>query len=274
MLVAVCSDKGSPGATTTALTLASAWSGRAIVVEADPGGGDFAIRLRTSDGAALPEAPTVLTVAAAARTNRAPDLALRHAHRLTDDVAVIPGHLAPEQSAGVSEWESCGSALAASQVPVFVDVGRLHAGSVVLPVAAMADVVVVVARPDPGSVIRLRERLRRLAPALAAHGGRPPRLLPVLVALGRHGAADVEDLRRILADSPARPFVVGSTFVAFDPGAVARLEAGEDPGGRLARTQLLRTARAVATQLTSLVEVTPDHGTGSKDPAGTSGGVR
>lgn len=273
MLIGVCSDKGSPGVTTTALSLASAWNGQAIVVEADPGGGDLAIRLRTRDGAALPEAPTVLTVAAAARTSRTPDLALRHAHRLTDDVQVISGHLTPEQSAGVVEWASLGSALAASQVPVFVDLGRLHAGSVVLPVAAMADVVAVVARPDPGSVIRLRERLRRLAPALAGQGGRPPRLLTVLVSLGRHGAADVEDLRRILADSPARPFLIGSSFVAFDPGAVARLECGEDPQGRLARTPLLRTARLVASELASLVGETSGLGATSSDPAGASGGV-
>ena len=88
MLIGVCSDKGSPGATTTALTLASVWPTRALVVEADPNGGDLAIRLRTKDGAALPEAPTVLTVAAAARTTGSPDLTVRYAHRLTEGVSV------------------------------------------------------------------------------------------------------------------------------------------------------------------------------------------
>ena len=263
MLIGICSDKGSPGATTTTLALASTWPSPAIVVEADPAGGDLAIRLRTRDGTALPEAPTVLTVAAAARTGRSADLAARYAHRLTEGVSVIAGHLAAEQSAGIVDWESLGSALVASEVPVFLDVGRLHAGSRLLPVAALADVVLVVGRPDPGSVIRLRERLGRLAPALAAVRGSPPRLFAVLVSASRHGHANVDDLRRLLAESPAHPFLAGSAFVAFDPRAVARLEAGEDPTGRLARTSLLRTARGVTTELAALLGPGVGVGTGS-----------
>ena len=258
MLIGVCSDKGSPGATTTALTLASAWPTQALVVEADPNGGDLAIRLRTKDGAALPEAPTVLTVAAAARTSRSPDLTARYAHRLTEGVSVIVGQLAAEQSAGVVDWESFGSALAASEAAVFVDLGRLHAGSRLMPVAAMADVVIIVGRPDPGSVIRLRDRLNRLAPELAAIGGRPGRLFPVLVSVNRHGRADVDDLSRILAESPARPFLVGAAFLAFDPRAVGRLESAEEPAGRLARTPLLRTARDVTAELRRLLGGTAD----------------
>ena len=53
MLIALCSDKGSPGVTTTALALGSAWVTPVVVVEADLAGGDLAIRLRPH-GAALP----------------------------------------------------------------------------------------------------------------------------------------------------------------------------------------------------------------------------
>ena len=66
MFIALCGDKGSPGVTTTALVLASAWAGQAIAVEADPAGGDLAIRLHPG-GSTLPETPTVLSVATAAR---------------------------------------------------------------------------------------------------------------------------------------------------------------------------------------------------------------
>jgi hypothetical protein len=281
MLIGFCSDKGSPGATTAALTLASAWPSPAIVVEADPCGGDLAIRLRTRDGAALPEAPTVLTVAAAARTSRSPGLASRYAHRFTDGVSVIPGHLAAEQSAGVVDWEPVGAALVAADA-VFIDLGRLHAGSRLMPIAAMADLVVVVARPDVGSVIRLRERLTRLPPELASRRGGPSRLFPLLVSTGRHGAGHVDDVRRILAESPAHPFLVGAGFLAFDPRAVSRLEVGENPGGRLARTPLLRTAREVAAQLAHLLGTGAGTGTragnrardGAGDGAGTVGGAR
>jgi hypothetical protein len=278
MLIGFCSDKGSPGATTAALTLASAWPSPVIVVEADPFGGDLAIRLRTGDGAALPEAPTVLTVAAAARTSRSPGLAARYAHRFTAGVSLIPGHLAAEQSAGVVDWEQVGAALVASDAAVFIDLGRLHAGSRLMPIAAMSDPVVVVARPDVGSVIRLRERLTRLAPELASRRGGPPRLFPLLVSAGRHGAGQVDDVRRILAESPAHPFVAGAGFLAFDPRAVSRLEAGEDPAGRLARTPLLRTAREVAAQLAHLLGTGAGTGTraGNRagDGAGTVGGAR
>jgi hypothetical protein len=254
MLLAVCSDKGSPGATTAALALASVWSSPAVLVEADPYGGDLAIRLRTKAGAALPEAPTVLTVAAAARTSESPALVSRYAQQINDQVSVVAGHLVAEQRGGVADWEPFAAAVAASGVPVVADLGRLHAGSPVLPVAARADVVLVVARPDAGSVIRLRERLNRLVPALAAHRGAPPRLFPVLVSPHRHGAADVADVQRILAEAMAGPLIVGTGFLAQDPAAVARLEAGENPAGRLARTPLLRTAGTVAATLTVLVE--------------------
>ena len=134
------------------------------------------------------------------------------------------------------------------------DVGRLHAASPVLPVAARADVVLVVGRSDAASVIRMRERLNRLVPALAAHRGSPPRVFAVVVSLNRHGTADVADLRRILAETGAAPLIVGYGFLALDPGAVGRLEAGENPAGRLARTPLLRTARALAAEISALLD--------------------
>lgn len=270
MLLAVCSDKGSPGATTTALALASVWSSPAVLVEADPYGGDLAIRLRTEAGAALPEAPTVLTVATAARTSGSPALVARYAQHVNDQLSVVPGHLVAEQLSGVADWEPFAAALAASSTPVVADLGRLDAISPVLPVAAHADIVLVVGRADPGSVIRMRERLNRLVPTLAAHRGVPPRVFTVLVSPNRHGPADVGDLRKILAETAAGPLIVGTGYVALDPGAVGRLEAGEDPAGRLARTPLLRTARTVATAIAGQLgpqstSVSADAGAGTGD---------
>jgi hypothetical protein len=248
MLIAVCADKGSPGVTTTALVLASAWSSPAMVVELDPAGGDLAIRLRVN-GSALPEAPTVLTVAAAARSNRTGDVLERHAHRQSGQVSVVPGAIMQEQMAKVGDWHPLADALAASDDAAFADVGHLHSGSRLLALAARADVVVTVCRPDATSVIRLRERMARLASELGALRGSPPRLFPLLVTLARHGNKDVTDLRGILDETPAKPFLVGSGFIALDPAAVHRLETGEDPTGRLARTDLMRSARHTAEQL-------------------------
>jgi MinD-like ATPase involved in chromosome partitioning or flagellar assembly len=249
MLVTVCADKGSPGATTAALALAAAWTTPAVVVEADPYGGDLAIRLRTSTGAALPEAPTVLTLATAARSSQDPDLVFRYAQRLNDQLSVVPGHLVAEQMSGVREWGPLASSLARTSTPVVADIGRAHTGSPLLPVAAAAQVLVVVARADAAAVIRLRERLVRLIPAVASLRGGPLRVCPVLVTPARHGAADAQDVGRILRESAAGALVSSVGFLAMDAGAVSRLEAGEDPGGRLARTALLRSARALARQL-------------------------
>jgi len=254
MLVAVCSDKGSPGATTTALTVASAWSSAAVLVEADPYGGDLAIRLRTKSGAALPEVPTVLTLATAARTSGSPALVTRYAQRVNDQLVVVPGHLVAEQLSGIPDWAPFAASLAASTVPVIADLGRIHAASPLLEVAARADVVLVVGRADAGSVIRLRERLNRLVPVLAAHRGSPPPMFPVLVTPDRHGAADVADLGRILAETAAGPMIVGAGYVALDAPAVARLEDGDSPTGRLARTVLMRSARALVAQVATLVQ--------------------
>ncbi len=253
MFIALCTDKGSPGVTTASLVLASAWRGPALVVEADASGGDLGIRLRAPGGSALPDAPTVLTVAAAARAKHGDDVVSRYAHQLSKDVAVVPGPIAAEQLTGVGDWEPLGDALGSSAVPVFADLGRLHGGSRLMPVAARADLVIVVGGPDPVSVIRLRDRLVRLTPELAAHGGRPPRLLALLIAPGRHGPGHVADLRRILDETSAKPFIAGLGFLAHDPAAVKRLEVGEDPSGRLARSPLMRSARIVTDGLANLV---------------------
>jgi hypothetical protein len=251
MLVALCGDKGSPGVTTTALALASAWDGHAIAVEANPAGGDLSIRLHPR-GAALPETPTVLSVATAARAEREQDPVGTHAHPLNATTAVVPGAVRAEQMANIGDWSPLADAFVRCSSPVFVDVGQLHSSSPMLGVAARADLVVAVARPDAASVIRLRERLIRLTPDLAHLRGAAPRLLPLLVTTRRHGAADVADLRGILAQTPVKPFVVDCGFLAHDPRAVMRLEAGDEPTGRLSRTDLLRTARALTSHLESL----------------------
>ena len=244
MFIALCGDKGSPGVTTTALVLASAWAGQAVAVEADPAGGDLAIRLHPG-GSALPETPTVLSVATAARADREHDPVATHAHALNSTTGSSParcwrsrwrtsatGRRSPTHSCDATSRSSWTSATSTPHRRCFVSPRVLTWSSWL-------------GAPDMSSVVRLRERLVRVAPDLAHLRGAAPRLLPLLVTTSRHGAADVADLRGILAETPAKPFVVDCGFLAHDPSGVRRLEAGDEPGGRLSRTDLLRTARAV-----------------------------
>ncbi|ABL81054.1 MULTISPECIES: hypothetical protein [unclassified Nocardioides] len=253
MLIALCGDKGAPGVTTTALAIGSAWPEPAAVVEASPTGGDLAIRLRPK-GSVLPETPTVLSVVTAARGHDGTDAVASHSYVLNSTTTVVPGPALAEQFTNIGDWSPLADALGHSLAPVFADLGHLHAASPTLAVAARAHLVVVVSRPDMASVVRVRERLIRLSTDLARMGGAPPRLFPLLISTIRHGQADVADLLAVLSETPARPFIVDAGFLAHDPAAVRRLQSGEEPAGRLARTALMRSARTVVSQIERLAK--------------------
>lgn len=259
MLIALCGDKGAPGVTTSALAIGSAWPGPAVVVEASPTGGDLAIRLRPK-GSVLPETPTVLSVVAASRGAEGTNAVINHSHPLNSTTTVVPGPALVEQLTNIRDWSPLADALSRSSVPVFADLGHLHAASATIAVAARADLVVVVSRPDMASVVRVRERLVRAATDLARVRGTAPPLFPLLVSTSRHGQADVADLLAVLAETPARPFLVDAGFLALDPAAVRRLEVGEEPSGRLSRTALMRTARLVVSQIERVTK-SPAHAT-------------
>src|SRR5690348_12084148 len=125
MLVTLCSDKGSPGATTAALALAAAWSSPAVVVEADPYGGDLGIRMRTARGATLPEAPTVVTLATAARSSQTSEVLHRFAQQINQQVAVVPGHLSSEHMTSLRDWTPLAQVLGGTGTPVVADIGRV-----------------------------------------------------------------------------------------------------------------------------------------------------
>lgn len=266
MLIALCADKGSPGVTTSALVLASAWPKQAVVVEVDAAGGDLALRLHPG-GAALPETPTVLTVLSAARTSahrdrdRDWDPVTEHCHVLNSTTGVVPGALLAEQVDSGGDWEVLADVLSRRTQATFLDLGRIPNGPAAMALATRAELVIVVGRPDIASVIRLRERVTRLATDLAQLRGLPPRLMCLLVTSARHGPADTADLRRVLEHTAAKPFLTDIGFIAHDPAAVRRLEAGHDPAGRLARSNLMRTARTVAAQIAGLDSTTPQAAT-------------
>ncbi|GAC1378624.1 MAG: hypothetical protein NVSMB48_00480 [Marmoricola sp.] len=267
-MIVVAADKGSPGATVTALALASAWLQPATLVEADPWGADMPLRVRRH-GAVLTDRETVLSLATAAtaqstdgRLPEGPDLVDRYAQDLSDQVRVVPGPVSAERAAAVPNWKALATALAASSRPVIADLGRLHVASPSMPVAAAAEVVVVVCRGEISSVLRLRERVTALVPALAELRGSAPRVIPVVVSSKRHGPGDAIDVQAALAETAAGPFITTVGWLAWDPSSVEALYRGEAPGGRsLARTALMKSATDLANRIVAaagtVVEPTP-----------------
>lgn len=179
--VVVCADRGAPGATMAALALGTAWPTPepALVVEADPYGGAIPLRCNTTRRREwLPESPTVLAAAASAVASRgvpSGEVVTQYAHRFSDRVQVVVGHRVAEQARGISDWGPLGQALRAVGGPVIVDLGRIHAASPSMKIAAAAHIVVLVARGDVPDVLNMRARLEALVPALAEELGRPPR---------------------------------------------------------------------------------------------------
>lgn len=258
MLFAICADRGAPGSTTTALALASARGLPAAVVEADPYGGDLALRIR-HDGNPLPTTPTVLSVSAGRSVQRstpgpriAPggpsershrDLWRNGSHALSEHVRVVPGFMAAEQGTSLA-WPVLASALEAQSVPIFADLGRIHTGSPSLEVAAAADALIPVCRSNMASVQHMLDRLELLVPAIAERNGRPPVVLPVVIAPRQHGSTIANSVAEILGETAVGPTLRGVGWMAWDPTAVAHLENGADPWTRpLRKSPLMKSAR-------------------------------
>lgn len=250
MLVAVGSFKGSPGATSATLALAAGWPMQAAGVEADPSGGDFAVRLRTGDGDALPERPSVLSLAAEARSNMGvPELVARFAIETAPGVRVVQGFTDPARAHGlVGLWPDLARALSTSSMDVIVDVGRLTSTTAAGPILQSADAIVVVCRAELGSIVHLRERIGPMAGLGRGRQG----IYPLVVTPHRQAKPDVAEVTEVLQATSG--VVPGVTYrqvlsLAYDPGGMRRLYAGDEPGGKLGRAPLLRSARALASAL-------------------------
>jgi len=233
-LIALASVKSSPGVTTAALALASAWTTapRRLLVEADPSGGDLGLWL------GLPADGGLAGLAAAARNGHEPGLPWRHARELAGGTRLVT---AP---AGAGQAAACVAALAASGLPqelaagaepVLADCGRLYPGSPALPVAAAAQVTLLVVRPRVSELAHLEPRIRGLEQAglrlalLLTAGGRRPASEPSYPAGEIAATLGV----RVQATMPADPRAVGQ---------LARRAGDPRPARRL---PLLREAAAV-----------------------------
>jgi hypothetical protein len=174
---------------------------------------------------------------------------------------VVPGHLSAEHAGGIGNWQPLAAALRRSSSRVVADLGRIHSESPSLPIAAGADVVVVVCRPvatdasrpslHVGPVVHLSDRIERLAPALARLREAPPLIVPVVIASAKHAPALAEEISSLLMTGSTASMVAGVGYIAWDPTGVIKLYEAR-VREKDARSALLTSANRLNGQLDHL----------------------
>lgn len=241
-VIAVCSAKGAPGATTAALALALAWplhGGSVLLVDADPAGADLATGYL--QGATGPGAG-----AGVIATARGDLLEAVHGSAVALDAAgsrlllTGPAPFPPTRAGAAPAWSRLREldGTGEGSWTVLVDVGRLPTGMDV-PLLASADHVVLVTGSSLRAVAAARPAATALRTAEPAGSSSPRGWLLVVGERRPYPAAEV-------ASSLGLP-LLGA--LPWDPRAAAVLSDGAPAGRWFARTALMRSATAVAVRL-------------------------
>jgi hypothetical protein len=258
VIVAVCSDKGSPGVTTAATALAMVWPGERVLLEADPTGGDLALRARRPDGGGLLAVePGLLALAADARTGLTPEALPRYAQPTAWGVDVITGpssaHAFPPMR---NLWPAVTAVAAAWPGTAIADLGRLHPGTPAVTLAHDATAVLVLTGVSVEALYHLRDRVIEFAHTIG-DPSRPRNPVAVaVVARPGESTAAVRQVTRML-EATGSPIPVAGT-IALDPPAARQLRHGRQPR-RMQRTDLFRSATELATTVCQWWPQLADH---------------
>ena len=246
-LIVIAADKGAPGVTTTALALAAVWPRPVLLAECDPSGGDLVYRFPAADGSALDPRRGLMTLAVAARRGLQPRQLWEHTQKLSGGLDVLTGVINAEQGASLGAlWGPLGDLFAA--LPggdVIADCGRLGADGQPYDLLVRASAVLLVTRPNPGDVIRLRDRAAAVTAAAHTRGRRGLTPAVVVIAEQRTLRATAAEVGHTLAQGNVPATVLGG-IAADDKGAELMLGQW---AGKLDKTMLIRTARETAQQL-------------------------
>lgn len=241
-LVTVMSAKGAPGATTASLLLANLWPRPTLVVDADPLGGDVALRLPGEYGPLNPDRG-LMSLLPAARRGLSPAMVLDHAQPARGGQPVVPGLPGPEQAVAVAPlWPALADAFAGVvDHDVVVDVGQIHSRSPHLALVERSDALLCVYRATAWSVLHTRRRLESLQGLLQS---RRTYVGAVCVGDPNEPAAAREATHGLLA---GLDWAHDLGTIALDRKAVAMYEGGVVY--RPERTLLVRSAYAVVRRL-------------------------
>lgn len=243
-MIGVCGLKGAPGASTAALLTAALWPhSRAVLVEADPAGGEWALTLEGPQGQALPAKPSIAELAVDA-VKRVPlgEQVWASALETSAGVAVVCGMPAAQPMTQLlREYGRQLGGMLATEPNVVVDAGRLTPDTGALQLLAVSTVVVVVLPDRHEALYRLTDLLPGLISVLRVDEGVRSAVVPVVVAGARRGQAAAAEVDELLGQRhiPARP----ARWLLRDEKAAIGVRAG---AGKLQRSALVRSAVALA----------------------------
>jgi hypothetical protein len=274
VIVAVCSDKGSPGATTLAFLLGLHWPGERVVVELDSRGADLPYRAVGAGRQPLSASPTVTTLAVDSRPGGTCRSLLVYSQATAAGVALIVGESSAARFGRLaSQLSAIGEALADWPGTVIADLGSLQPGGPVIPIAGRATVCLLVVRADTAGLGHLRERVEELAAEL----GGPHRLRSPLAVVVRAGARDSDAaqdrVRKLLASIGSPVPVLGA--LPADAATVSAVMSGTVTR-RSSRTTLMRTTADLVAGIRGMWPELTEPGSSQllTDPQVVSGALR
>lgn len=238
-LLTLASAKGSPGVTTTAMLVGALWPRDSLVIEADPSGGDVALRMPAVDGNPLDPAVGLSSLVAAGRKSLHHGLVRAHAQTMVGGQRVVAGVQSSEQARGVTQWDALAEFFA--ELPgadAIADLGRIGGSTPQNALLARSAACVLVTDTLPSNVIHLRGRIARLQETFGRVSG--PALHVAVVAEPKRTRA-VREVGETLEKAELE--VAGVHHLARDrKGAAFFL--GQIAGSPT-RTQLVRSAQPI-----------------------------
>jgi MinD-like ATPase involved in chromosome partitioning or flagellar assembly len=239
VLIVIVNAKGSPGASTLAAGLAARWpQPQAVLVEADPAGGDLAARF------GLHHKPGLSTMALDARSLQAPPRPGEWIQRLPFGVAVVLAAPGPAATASLTtlggRLPQLLRLLAEEHPAVVVDAGRWQPATLADPLLRAADVVLLVARPSCEELRQVDVRIQALR-ELAADVR--------LVLVGVQGGWPAREIAEALSVPVAQVVPVDRRGAGLLAGRLEPRRGWASPGWT--RLPLLCACRSLARQLSA-----------------------
>ncbi len=247
MIVAVGSDKGSPGATTLATVLGLVWPGARVLCELDPRGADLPFRLMRAGGGHMPGSPSVVTLAIDARPGAPAPLLQHYAQPTVLGVPVIRGEVSTRAMSKLTPHQpAIAKAAAAWPGVVIADVGSMQPGNPALVAARAAAAVLLVTRSSTEGLGHLRERVEELGEYVGDPSRERTTLGVVLVTEPRQERAGLARTRELLERIGSPAPVVGG--FASDPAGATALWSGP-LSKKLIKSALVRSGEALVREM-------------------------